>query len=206
MRSPISSPVPGILNTNRRGFSLIELLVVMGIIILIASLVAPSFSSIVLGTNLSRAGQVVGDEMILARQEAVTKNRDVTVRFYKWDDLGTSAWRGMQIVTDEQVDGVSKVRPLARMKALPQGVVFDPALSPLLDLGAVPVSGETSTPDKVTETASFRFRANGSTDPKFDVSESYVTLKSENDPSNPPDNYYTLVVNPVTGKITTYRP
>lgn len=190
-----------------QAFSLIELLVVMGVIVLIASLVVPSFSSIVVGTNLSRAGQIIGDELTLARQEAVTKNRDVIVRFYKWTEVGDSEWRGIQLLSEIKVGASTEVRPLGRLKTLPQGVVLDSDLSPILELPGETLENDVSPPDKEgLSVASFRFRANGTTQPQFANDANYVTVRNLTASGNPPDNYYTLQINPVTGKVSTYRP
>ena len=72
--------------SKRHGFSLIELLVVILIIAIIAVFVTPAASTILKGSQLSQAEQVITDQIKLARQQAVTKNHNVEVRFIRYGD------------------------------------------------------------------------------------------------------------------------
>jgi prepilin-type N-terminal cleavage/methylation domain-containing protein len=74
------------MSSHRVGFSLVELLVVIAILVLLATVSLPAFNSITRGSNLQRAGQMIGDQFALARQEAVARNRDVIVQFYETTD------------------------------------------------------------------------------------------------------------------------
>ena len=86
----------------RRGFSLVELLTVMCIIIIITAVAIPAFNSITSGSNLNRAGQLISDQISLARQEATSKNRDVQVVFYNLTDGPTQGWRGIKLMRVDQ--------------------------------------------------------------------------------------------------------
>ncbi len=70
-------------NSSRRAraFSLLEILAVVAILEILMVLVAPAIVSSLGSSNLNKAGQTIGDQIALARQEALTRNREVQIRF-----------------------------------------------------------------------------------------------------------------------------
>ena len=181
-------------------FSLIELLVVVAIFSIMVALVTPAFTQVRAAGVLTRGGQVLADQIALARQEASTKNRDMEVRIV---DVG-GVYRAVQL----WIRGEPATRPLGRIEQLPDGVVLssDTLLSPLL--GASPIVGGTavfgalgSCPYK-----GFRIRADGTLDAAVNLSNNFLTVQSANDVTVPPNNYFTVRVNPVTSQVTIHRP
>src|SRR5947209_2150985 len=88
-QSSKSSPHP--MNTHsafqsRRAFSLMELVVVISIIAIISVFVAPQAAQILKGSTLTQGSTILTDQIRLAREIAVTKNRKVEVRFYQYAD------------------------------------------------------------------------------------------------------------------------
>jgi type IV fimbrial biogenesis protein FimT len=69
------------LPVRRRGFSLIELLVVIGIIALIAGLAAPSFKNLRGGSVVRIATQQLSSDLSLARLKAITERTTVYMVF-----------------------------------------------------------------------------------------------------------------------------
>jgi uncharacterized protein (TIGR02596 family) len=69
-----------------RGFSLLELLVVMLIIGIVAAFVVPSASTILRGSQLQQASQTISDQFNLARQYALSTNHPVEVRLIRYAD------------------------------------------------------------------------------------------------------------------------
>lgn len=170
-------------------------------------LVRPAVQSISVGSNLTRAGGIIGDTMALARQEAVTKNRAVEVRFYKLrDGAGATNWRGIRILRmDESAQGpVTNV--VSRMAVIPDGVIIstNSQLSPLLTAGIT--NSETLPNYGNVEYAGFRFRPNGAVANPINDANNFVTLHNINATGAPPANFYTVQVNPTTGKVSVYRP
>lgn len=186
-----------------RAFSLVELLVVIAILLLLAVVSVPAFNAIAVGSKLNRAGQMVGDQLSSARQTAVTRNREMQVWFYKATGGATPGWRGLQVWRVEQT--ATGVTNIAASKPIlfPEGVILDPALSPLLTADAS-ISGTVSVPSQGSlEYAGFRFRANGGTDLNVTATNNYVTLRQAVGSSA---NFYTVQVNPITGKTSVFRP
>ncbi len=73
-------------NTSRHAFSLVELLIVVLIIGIIAGFAIPSVQGMLRSSQLNQASAMLTDSMALARQTAISKNRMVEVRFYRFAD------------------------------------------------------------------------------------------------------------------------
>ncbi len=190
------------------GFSLIELLVVVAIISLLAVLAMPSLSSALTASKLNSASQMVADSIALARQEAVTKDRDVQVRFYKITTGPFQGWRALQVIRVEQTSSGSTLVPVTKVTTLPDGMIVSPAatLSPLLTADStvqgtvnLPIYGNTSY-------SGFYFLPSGSIENVLNSGNNFLTLQSVTATGSPPPNYSAIQINPVTGKVTTYRP
>jgi uncharacterized protein (TIGR02596 family) len=186
-------------------FSLIELLVVIAILALLATVTLPAIVNITQGNVISRAGQTLGDMIILARQEAVAKNRDIEVRLIDVEDPMWPGYRAVQLwIADET--GSSNA-PLGKVHKLPEAVVIaSNVLSPLLDADPS-VSGTTNfgalgrRPYK-----GFRIRSNGSLPTGITTSNNFLTVQLARDTGVPPKNFYAVRVNPITGLVTIHRP
>lgn len=196
--------------TLRHGaFSLIELLVVIGIMLVVLTFAAPAVSSLVAGVNLSRGGQQFADQILLGRQTALTRNRDVEIRFVKLTN-NTPAFRGVQVwMVDE---GGTSRSPVGRMTLLPEGIIIstNATLSPLLFGNGATISGETNFGSYGRcQYAGFRFRANGQTDlptGKSTNSANFITLQNLSAQGDPPENFFAIQINPLTGKVAVLRP
>lgn len=62
-----------------RGFTLIELLVVIAVIAILAALAAPSFQTLIAGTNVTSAVNTFISDTRFARGEAMRRGRNVTI-------------------------------------------------------------------------------------------------------------------------------
>lgn len=196
-------------NAHRRGFSLLELLVVIGLAVILMTLAGYGINGIMKSAQITQAGQMVIDVSGLGRQEAVRNNREVQVLFLNLprESGGGSAWRGLLLRSvDETVDGAVE-REISKVYLLPPGVVLneEEQYSPLLTAdagvkGTLDIAGYTDVPYQ-----GFRVRPGGGLDKSITPSNNFVTLQRIGE-TGLPDNWYTVQINPVTGVVRTYRP
>ena len=173
----------------RSAFSLIELIVVISIIAIIATFTVPAATTILRGTALTQASQTLTDQISLARQLALSKNRTVEVRFYAYGDPEAPgedfATRPSTTAPVSTVDSKSQFRAIqlfevlesgvavpidsSKLQRLPVSVVIEPNITfsslittPLKE----PAKTDPSLPRGVGQNyvyASFRFQQDGST-------------------------------------------
>jgi uncharacterized protein (TIGR02596 family) len=74
------------MNHRRSAFSLVELLIVVAIIGIIAGFGVPAVQGVLRGSALTQASSQLTDNLALARQHAISRNRTVEVRFYRFGD------------------------------------------------------------------------------------------------------------------------
>lgn len=113
-----------------RGFSLVEMLVVIAIMGLLAVSVMPSLQGTLSGTNLKGAANSVVAQLDLARQVASTRNLAVDVRVYQdpskpKDNNGNYPYRYISIVIPASVSGAANDEFLSTPIALPGDVIID---------------------------------------------------------------------------------
>ena len=190
---------------RKTAFSLVELLVVVAIIGIMASIAVPAFSSIAAASGITRGGQLLGDQIILARQEATTRNRDIEVRLI---DMTNGAWSGYTAMQLWLKDESGVLSPLGKIQKLPEGTIIslNNSLSPLLTADTS-ISGSTNFGATTCSYKGFRIRASGSPSSTINTNNNFLTVVLARDASKtPPDNYYSVSVNPVTSKVKIYRP
>lgn len=224
MRSPFRAPARPV---GPDGFTLVELLVVLAIIIIVAAITIPSIGPLMSSYNLSRAGAMVTDELNFCRQTALTKNADVEVRFYQ---VGSTTYTIGNPFTAfraflANASAPSQAVGLDKINYLPGQVIISSAtdslatspsttFSPLLEsthYSTVLSTGTDTLPGGTQAVyVSFLFRATGGTNLPTTGSLWYLTLYTKNAPivaaTSLPSNYVTVQVDPVEGQIRTYRP
>lgn len=225
-----------ITSRTKRGFSLIEMLIVIGIVGLLLAFAAPNLFSLMGSNSLSGEGTVIRNQLTLAQQLAVSKSADVEVRFFNIPDIAsgrtTPGFRAFQLF---QYNQRGEMIPISSFFRIKPPVTVHEGLSPILDpdenrnasredkkFGFVsPREGSCPAPvgldgSKVdADYVAFRFRPDGSTDlpNKSGGSDSkdtwYLTLVQGEGAVNQggvPDNYLCLQVNPYNGQVSEFRP
>ena len=205
-------------------FTLVELLVVVSIMAIVLVYVVPAANNILGGTSITRATQIVEDQLNLARQSAISLNRPVEVRFYQYHDPETSGtdycFRALQAW---EVVKANSFVPLGKVQALPTGVIMDKGTSsatttlsslfyPNGNVNGPP--GPAPLPRVGTQYSyvAIHFTAGAATDllPTGGPSGSwFLTLHAENSGDGlltPPPNFVTIQVDPVSGTLDFFRP
>ena len=166
---------------SSRAFSLVELLVVISVIAIIAAFAVPAVTTMIRGSQLTQGSQLVNDQLSLARTSALSRNRSVEVRFYKYGDPETPGEQARNPVTGffrslqifEVLDN-GALLPAGPITRLPSNVIMNEgALSTILDDRerahiTTPTSSDPEMPDteigRRYHYTSFRFLPDGSTD------------------------------------------
>jgi len=83
---------------DKKGFTLIEMMIVIAIIGILSAIAAPNFSSYMATRRLNGAARMVMVDLMAARMAAITQNRNVQVAFsssagatYTYDATGTAS-------------------------------------------------------------------------------------------------------------------
>lgn len=199
------------------GFSLVELLAVVGIIGVLMAFSVMAFNHVVSGSSLTMASKTVQETLLAARQLAITKNRPVETRIYSFKDPAHGGKEGfyamqyfLQLKPKEMAAGQTDTyKPWSKVDFLPSAVVlnadkkysslFGLALNAPLDNRTIPRVGTTY------QYISIVFNPDGSVNLDQTL-KWFVTVNNSNDLQTPPKNFVTLQLDPATGQVRTYRP
>ena len=211
---PGGAPQPETPNRQQRGFTLVEMLVVLSITLVAATLLAPAIITILDGRKVAEAAELVARQLQLARQEARGKGQTMEVRFLEKDDK----WFALQ--TFQVTSGSSKaVSGLAR---LPEGTVItgtSSSTSPLIALA--PQGAVMEVPGAGTcNWRALRFDSGGEAGPLVSGTQTlllngtnnFLTVVMEKSwnakggGNELPPNYATIQVIPATGRAFIFRP
>jgi uncharacterized protein (TIGR02596 family) len=122
-------------NTSRHAFSLVELLIVILIIGIVAGFAVPAVQGMLRSSQLNQASALLSDSMALARQTAISKNRMIEVRFYRFadneipgetaEDPATGHFRAFQTF---EVSDAGLFAPLTKVVRFPDTIIMNPGI------------------------------------------------------------------------------
>lgn len=207
---------------ERFGFSLLELLIVITIIVIMASLMGPTLNTALRGTALTQATDKVIGVLSLAHQTAITKAQTVEVRFYSYTNLETpgDTGQGHALQAFSYDDSTGIFTPLMKAQILPNSVVLttNTNFSSLMTLTNTTASNNYAIP-RVSNNytcSSFQYFRSGSTSLVASPinTNACITLLNLTDVLNTnsssattlPINYATVVIDPYNGSLKTFRP
>jgi uncharacterized protein (TIGR02596 family) len=205
---------------DEAGFTLVELLAVIIIIGLIAGLAAPTLFGVMKANRLTGAGEELMNRISYAQQLALSKNQEIELRFYYFEDPevpgSSDHFRATSIISPDMTstaasDGtaLSEVAFFKNGIVVPQDSKYAPIFTrPGVVMAAVP---QGVLPASDAAYASIRFRPDGTSDLiGLATNECYLTLVDELDvqisDGAVPRNFFAIQIDPYTGRCTSYRP
>ena len=219
--SQAGSHTSSLTQTPSQGFTLTELLIVIAIIMVLASLMGPTLNYAIRGTALTQGADKVIGVLSLARQTALTKAQTVEVRFYSFTNAETpgDSGQGHSLQAFTLADDGS-YSPIIKAQMLPQTVIMTTAtnLSTLMSLtnttGSNTVMSSIPRAGTNYNYSSFQFYRSGMTSlpPSSSTNTVWcITVVNAADmlganSNNLPKNYTTVVVDPYNGTLRTFRP
>ncbi|MEM6823187.1 MAG: Verru_Chthon cassette protein D [Verrucomicrobiota bacterium] len=191
---------------SRRAFSLVELLVVLGIIGVLSTIAIISFGGPSGSFQLTPAANRLKGEINLARHQAMTMNSSYEIRFFQ--ETAGGDYVGYQVYRVD-ADG----NPVAENKPewLPQEVTIpaERALSPILTESVIRGTQSSGGPQINGKSYSaFVFSSSGTLNDVTSV-DNFLTLILKNAPRSAgalPDNYAALSIVPATGYVRLTQP
>ena len=221
----------------QRAFSLVELLVVIAVIGIVATFAVPAVQGMLKGSALTTASGLMVDQMSLARQHSLSKNRIVEVRFYRFADNEVPGETATDPMTGHfrafqyfEMSEAGVMVPVGKVVRLPDSIIMNPGeiLSNLLteDPTRVLDPNTSRDPDMARgvghnyKYVAFRFFPDGSTSlspigtagKPSEGGKWFITVHAISDlgktkeNEQPPPNFYTWMIDPVSGTSKVLRP
>lgn len=198
---------------SQRGFSLVELLVVIGIMALLLGFGSVALNNVVNSSKMDQAGRQVLDEIALARQTATARNKNVELRLIRkprTDGSGGNVYWQLQSGIVEATDSTN-FSPIKSPASLPAGVALETSTeaSPMMGYGSVETNSAPAYQFK-----RLIFRPSGELErtnvPPVNQPKLWVlTLVPERKLGEPLANqndFITIQIDPITGRARAFRP
>lgn len=209
--------------TRKHAFTLVEMLIVTSIVGLLLALVVPVTNGVVQANQITTASQIVVDQLNLARQTAIARNRVVELRFYQCRSASRQPQAdevaALQALVFDARNEVST--PLREVQWLPGAAVIssNATLSTVFASGMEKANWTNGDPKRPLpgllggdgtnyKAFSVYFRPDGSTNLATQSSGSswWVSLHGVNETAEVPANIISVQINPFNGTLNLHRP
>lgn len=199
-------------------FTLVELITVIAVMATLMLISMPYLVGTMQANRLTAAGEGLMFRLARLQQVVATTSQPAEIRFYKFELEGVTGYHAFQLFAHDESTG--------ELAALENPIYFKPdnlvlvegQMSPLLNPSAH--SSDAEEWPRAAEDEPFKsmsaqylriaFYPNGSTSLKAPLREAYLTLVAETSmqeaATETPANYYTIQIDPVTGRAKSYRP
>lgn len=195
----------------RKGFTLVEMVVVITVIALLATLTIPSVNKVLRASNLSAGGRQLVDQFNLARQTAQSKNVAVQVRLYKLPDYNAAAaapsvYRAFQLfMIGDSTAPMGKPEFFRNPVVVSAGTNESAFLGSETDTDPAPADPKLGVYGLNYKYVAFNFLPSGATD--LAAGKNFVTLVLEGEKGVAEGgNFFTVQVDTVNGSIRSFRP
>ncbi|RBP41251.1 uncharacterized protein (TIGR02596 family) [Roseimicrobium gellanilyticum] len=219
MKIPVKSPLlPSIASLTRRAFTLIEMITVITVVAALMVIATPYLMETIQANRLTSAGEGLMFRIARLQQIVATTGKPGEIRFFKFENEDAEGFQAYQLFAHNESTGqLTAVENPVYLRG--DNLVFlEGQLSPLLDQAAHgAASGSWPRPaadepfkSMAAQYLRIAFYPDGSTSLVVPLRSSYLTLAAEAGTSRgmtaPPPNYYTIQIDPVTGRAKSYRP
>jgi uncharacterized protein (TIGR02596 family) len=203
-------------NYRERAFTLIEILVVLAIIAVIVTFTVPNLEPVLKGSKLKQAADDLERALANAQQVAITQNRPVEFRFFRYDDPDSPggeeyfrSYQAVQVITSAQDHReVIEEKVVTEVKSFQLPFVLaEGEYSTLIDSDALEQgSAEIPRADNA-EYVAFEFRPNGATNlATVDMPHWTLTIIRDTDKAPVIGEFVTLTVDAYNGQVRQFNP
>lgn len=189
------------------GFTLLEILVVVAIVLIMMTLTLPTINSVITGHRISDTGARLAALIERARTHATVSQRIVGVRFFQGTDSGEFTAVALVEMTPDS-DRSLATNALSRPFHVPESLILSQAHSSLLSADSSAGSGNSIlSGQEARPYRDFLIFPDGSTSLTNFTPNPYLAVLSrhDSDSGNEPVNPLILSIDPVTCRVTTHR-